>query len=163
MKFNIGWSSKMEIAHVVPLLKIYTLCIHVMAMARLLSMFSILTTRCMRWLGHVIRMYYGRIHKDLLFGELATGGRLIGRLALRYKDVCKRDLKIGQFNSSDLDTTAVDCICWRATTRDIVKAGKKQTRWHRKHLRKRLQAGAAPPRQTQGREWCGLNPSKSGY
>ena len=31
--------------------------------------------------------------KDVLYGELATGSRPTGRPALRYKDVCKRDLR----------------------------------------------------------------------
>lgn len=41
--------------------------IDVLAMARLPNMFSILITRRMRWLGHVIRMDDGHIPKDLLF------------------------------------------------------------------------------------------------
>ena len=35
----------------------------------------------------------GRIPKDLLFGELATGTRPLGRPSLRFKDICKQDLK----------------------------------------------------------------------
>jgi hypothetical protein len=34
----------------------------------------------------------GRIPKDILFGELATGTLQTGRPGQRYKDVCKRDL-----------------------------------------------------------------------
>jgi hypothetical protein len=34
-----------------------------------------------------------RIPKDLLFGELSQGTQPTGRPQLRYKDVCKRDLK----------------------------------------------------------------------
>ena len=125
--------------------------IDVLARAGLPSMFSILTTRRMRWLGHVIRMDDGRIPKDLLFGELATGKRPTGRPALRYKDVCKRDLKVGNFNPSNLETTAADRKCWRAKTKEIVKAGEeaRQKRWQEKRLRKKLHAGAASTQQTQ--------------
>ena len=44
-------------------------------------------------LGHVCRMEDGRIPKDILYGELATGQRNTGRPHLRFKDVCKRDMR----------------------------------------------------------------------
>ena len=37
------------------------------------SLYTLLKQRRMRWLGHVTRMEDGRIPKDLLYGELATG------------------------------------------------------------------------------------------
>ncbi|GAA6107151.1 uncharacterized protein LOC118407100 [Tachysurus ichikawai] len=43
------------------------------------SMFSILSERRLRWLGHVRRMDPGRIPKDLLYGKLAEVARLTGR------------------------------------------------------------------------------------
>ena len=57
------------------------------------SLYTLLKQRRMRWLGHVTRMKDGRIPKDFLYGELATGKRLTGRPQLRFKDVCKRDHK----------------------------------------------------------------------
>ena len=42
------------------------------------TMFSLLEQRRMRWLGHVCRMTDGRIPKDFLYGELATGKRPTG-------------------------------------------------------------------------------------
>ena len=65
------------------------------------SMYTLLKQRRMRWLGHVVRMDDGRIPKDLLYGELAQGKRPTGRPQLRYKDVCKRDLK-----AMDIDLTS---------------------------------------------------------
>ena len=56
------------------------------------SMFTLLRQRRLRWLGHVHRMYDGRIPKDLLYGKLATGARRKDCPKLRFKDVCKRDL-----------------------------------------------------------------------
>jgi hypothetical protein len=41
----------------------------------------------------------GRIPKDILYGELATG-----RPALCYKDFCKRDLKSCNISPADLET-----------------------------------------------------------
>ena len=95
--------------------------IDVLAKAGMPSMFAILTQRRLRWLGHVSRMEDGRIPKDLLFGELATGTRPTGRPALRYKDVCKRDLKAGGFNPSHLETAASERSRWRSTTQAVVK------------------------------------------
>ena len=52
------------------------------------SMHMMLCRRRLRWLRHVRRMENGRIFKDLLYSELATGRRPVGRPALRFKDVC---------------------------------------------------------------------------
>ena len=49
--------------------------------------------RRLRWLGHVVRMADGQIPKDLLYGELVQGNHPRGRPQLRYKDICKQDLK----------------------------------------------------------------------
>ena len=44
----------------------------------------------------------GRIPKDFLYGELATGKRPTGRPQLRFKDVCKRDLQALGINTQTL-------------------------------------------------------------
>ncbi|XP_022797664.1 craniofacial development protein 2-like [Stylophora pistillata] len=64
----------------------------VLARANIPSMFTLIRQRRLRWLGHVYRMEDGRIPKDLLYGELESGSRPIGRPKLRFKDVCKRDM-----------------------------------------------------------------------
>ena len=51
----------------------------VLAKAGLPSMFTLLRQRRLRWLGHVRRMEDGRIPKDILYGQLATGKRRTGR------------------------------------------------------------------------------------
>ena len=48
-------------------------------------------------------MVDGRIRNDLLYGQLASGCRPIGRPALRYKDVCKRDQKLTNINPDSLE------------------------------------------------------------
>ena len=63
------------------------------------TMYTLLRQRRLSWLGHVRRMEDGRITKDILYGELASGKGSVGRLQLRCKDVCKRDLKALDINS----------------------------------------------------------------
>ena len=43
----------------------------------------------LRWAGYVARMSDDRIPKQLLFGELTTGTRTVGRPLLRWKDSLK--------------------------------------------------------------------------
>ncbi|XP_069168377.1 uncharacterized protein [Procambarus clarkii] len=50
------------------------------------SMFTLLKQRQMRMLGHATLMVDGRIPKDLMYGEMATGKRPTGRPQLRFKD-----------------------------------------------------------------------------
>jgi hypothetical protein len=57
------------------------------------SVSAILNQKRLSWLGHVHWIEDGRIPKDMLYGELSEGSRPIGRRKLRYKDVCKRDMR----------------------------------------------------------------------
>ena len=68
----------------------------------------ILCKRRLRWLGHAHRMEDGRILKDVLYVELAMGTRPTERRQLRYKDVCKQDLKLTGIYSSSCGTIADD-------------------------------------------------------
>ena len=81
--------------------------------AGILSMYSLLKQRRMRWLGHVVRMDDGRIPKDLLYGELTQGKRPTGRPQLRYRDVCKRDMKALGIDTNTWETLASDRGAWR--------------------------------------------------
>ena len=82
------------------------------------SMHAILSERRLRWLGHVRRMDQGRIPKDLFYGELAIGSRKTGRPRLRYKDVCKRDMKSASIETADWERLAHDRSIWRSTVRE---------------------------------------------
>ena len=87
----------------------------VLEQAGIQSVFAILSQKRLRWLGHVRRMQDGRIPKDILYGELATGSRPAGRPVLRYKDVCKRDMKTDNINPADWEAAAGDSPSRRAS------------------------------------------------
>ena len=55
----------------------------------------------LRWLGHVLRMVKERFPKSLLYSKLVVGKRKRCLQKLRFKDLCKRDLKSLNFLSSD--------------------------------------------------------------
>ena len=69
-------------------------------------MFTLLAQRRLLWLGHVSRIEDGRILKDMLYGELATGSRPAGWPVLLYTDVCKQDLKAGDINPAGWEAAA---------------------------------------------------------
>ena len=77
----------------------------VLERANLPSMYSLLKQRRLRWLGHVCRMEEGRIPKAILYDELAEVRRPAGRPQLRFKGICKRDLK-----STNIDTNAWEIL-----------------------------------------------------
>ena len=55
----------------------------VLSRAGLPWMYTLLRQRRLRWLGQVRRMEDGRFPKDIIYGELASGRRTIGRPSLR--------------------------------------------------------------------------------
>ena len=87
--------------------------VEVLTRANIPSLFTLLQQRRLRWLGHVHRMPDGRIPKDLLYGELATGKRAKGRPQLRFKDVCKRDMKALDIDPERWEELADDRDRWR--------------------------------------------------
>ena len=71
-------------------------------------MYTLVTQRILRWLGHVSRMEDVRIPRDILYGELALGRRTTGRLHLRYKDVCIRDMNADVIDTMSWEGLAAD-------------------------------------------------------
>ena len=102
----------------------------------------ILAKKRLRSLGHVARMEDGRLPKDMLYGELATGSRPAGRPTPRYKDVCKRHLRAGDIAPTDLEALAADRNLWRLTTKfAAVKIEQKLKEQHEmKRQRRRVRA-----------------------
>ena len=87
------------------------------------SMYTLLRQRRLRWLGHVYRMEDGRIPKDLLYGKLAQGTRDKGRPHLRFKDVCKRDMKAVGIDPDEWEDLAQDRSRWRQELTHGLKVG----------------------------------------
>ncbi|MCP4267312.1 MAG: hypothetical protein GY777_17355, partial [Candidatus Brocadiaceae bacterium] len=87
----------------------------------LTTMYFTLSQRRLRWLGHILRMNAERIPKFLLYGELVVGKRNRGRPKLRFKDVCKRDLKSLNIGTDDWELLANDRAKWRSTIHKRLK------------------------------------------
>ena len=119
---------------------------NVLAQAGIPSMFALLSQRRLRWLGHVSRMEDGRIPKDMLYGELATGTRPAGRPVLRYKDVCRRDMKAGNINSTGWEDVAADRSRWRLAVRAGIQSCEKrrEEQWEERRERRRRREASAP-------------------
>jgi hypothetical protein len=59
-----------------------------------------------------------RIPKDFLNGELASGSRPTGRPTLRFKDVCKRDLKTCGIPPAELEVEVSNRTEWREKVKE---------------------------------------------
>ena len=68
----------------------------------------------------------GRIPKDILYGELAVGKRSCGRPKLRYKDVCKRDMKALEIDPENWEDIAADRSSWRCLLHKQLKEGEEK-------------------------------------
>ena len=102
--------------------------------------------RRLRWLGHVSRMQDGRIPKHILFGELTTGSRSTGRPLLRFKDVCKRDLKAGNISPGNLEALVEDRATWRHAIDEASRTREKrrEDKVEESKARKRQKTGSVP-------------------
>ena len=132
--FGIHWSDKITNAQV-------------LERAGLPTIFTLLRQRRLRWLGHVQRMQDGRIPKDILYGELASGKRSIGRPQLRYKDVCKRDIKALDINTKNWEEVAADRSKWRSVLHKQLKSGEEKilTTANEKRAKRKARTAAATP------------------
>jgi methionyl-tRNA synthetase len=86
----------------------------------------------------------GRIPKDILNGELATGSRPTGRPALRYNDVCKKDLKSCNINPADFETTSSDRSSWRKNVKTGFKQAEEKREIQSKERKSRQQQRTQP-------------------
>ena len=76
----------------------------ILAKGKIPSLHVLISQRRLVWLGHVTRMEDGGIPKDMLYSKLCLGTRPTGRPALRFKDVCKRDMKACDIDTSSWET-----------------------------------------------------------
>ena len=109
------------------------------------SVLALLSQRRLRWIGHVRRMEDGRLPKDVFYGELASGSRPVGRPMLRYKDVCRRDMKSAEINPDLWEAAAANRSYWRRVVRrSVMRAeAKREQLWRRHDRRERQQATAS--------------------
>ena len=68
--------------------------------------------------GHLKRMIPGRIPKDTLYIELASGKMKTCRQRLRFQDVCQRDTKAARIRTSDWECKAADWSTWRTVVKE---------------------------------------------
>ena len=88
----------------------------------------------------------GRLPKDILYGELASGYRRVGRPNLRYKDVIKRDMQSTEIKSNSWEGKAVDRVIWRMVVDDAV-ADREQQRleaWKEKRATRKQKLQSPP-------------------
>ena len=115
------------------------------------SIHAILLRSQLWWAGHVQRMDDSRLPKRLLYGELTTGQRSLGRPKKRYKHSLKESLKRCDIPYSTWEASAHDRHAWRS----LVTAGvlafeanrireKDQIRQRRKERSSNPQTGPAP-------------------
>ena len=88
--------------------------------------YTLLRQHWLHWLGHVCHMEDSQIPKDVLYGELTSGQRSTGCPQLRYKDVCKRDMKALDININSWEDLAADCTSWRSTLHKQLQTGEKK-------------------------------------
>lgn len=80
----------------------------------------------LRWAGHVVRMDNSRLPKILLYGQLESPMRPMGRPLLRYKDKLKANistLKLGERSWEDLATSRSE---WRSSCFKKIKSFEKE-------------------------------------
>ena len=92
----------------------------VLQRASLATVSALIKQRRLRWLAHVRRID-GHIPKDLFYAEIAEAKRPVGRPKLRFKDVCKRDLKTLGMPADSWEAMAENRVVWRSTIHEGVK------------------------------------------
>ena len=81
-------------------------------------MYSLLSQRRLRWLGHVHRMNDRRILKEVLHGQLTTG-----------------ESKLIEIDPNNLEVATSDRACWRRTMKEVIERA--DLKRHKKAEKKR--------------------------
>ena len=89
--------------------------------AKYSSIHALLSQRRLRWMGHICRMEKGTMPKDLLYGELDRGRHKTGCPLLRFKDVCKRDMKSAAIEIESWELMVKDCSTWQHLVKEGIK------------------------------------------
>ncbi len=110
-------------------------------------MYTLLSQRRLRWLGHVHRIANGRIPKDMLYGELVTETSTAGRQYLRYRDTCKRDMKVAEIDITTWEVAADDRGHWRAVVKTGMKRAEENRSVHEAVKREKRKQKSSHPEQ----------------
>ena len=126
-------------------------------------MYTLLSQRRLRWLSHVHIMANGRIPKCMLYGELVTGTHTAGRPNLRYRDTCKRDMKVAGIDTTTWNAAADDRMHCTTVIKAAMRRGEENRYAHEAVKReKRKQKSSHPAHSPQptiyichkcGRDW----------
>jgi hypothetical protein len=76
-----------------------------------------------------------RIPKDFLYCELASGSHPTGRPSLRFKDVCKRDMKTCGIQPAELEVEVSNPTAWREKVKEDIKSAKEKRELEREEKR----------------------------
>ena len=105
------------------------------------SMHTILSTRRLRWLGHVCRLENNRLPKITLYSETVCGSRSRGRPLLRFNDRIRDDLRHCGISATTVEQTCVGRMEWRRLLRN--GASQSERRWREEGKSRRKQAPSA--------------------
>ncbi len=111
------------------------------------STFAMLSQHRLRRLSHVHRMDSSWLPRAILYGELSSGSRPTGRPYLRFKDVCRRDMRQAGIDLNSWEEAAQDRSAWRQTVATGVnRAEERRTSLlQEKRQRKKLRVAAPSP------------------
>lgn len=90
----------------------------VLSKANIPSIYTMLAKEQLRWTGHVTRMPYVRLPKQVFFGELKNGKRAQGGPKKGYKDTLKASLKSFGLDLKSWESLAQDRPAWRRKVQD---------------------------------------------
>lgn len=118
----------------------------VLQRAEMESIHATLMRSQLRWAGHVHRMDDSRLPKRLLYGELSSGKRSLGRPKLRFKDTLKASLKQCDIPHATWEKTAEGRSGWRAAVKTGVAAfeERRSTEKEQKRQRRKDSANSQP-------------------
>lgn len=106
---------------------------------------SFLIQSQLRWVGHVVRMEDSRIPKVLLYSQLQSGARNVGRPLLRYKDKLKYNLEATNIPIASFEQSSLNRIEWRSACHEGITKFERDRLHHLEELRLGTKARSLVP------------------